>query len=191
MSAPPAPLPPAAAPALLTADEFAARYAHVHAELVKGVVKECPMTGFKVGTICVTIGVLIYNHVKAHDLGHVASNDTWVHTGSNPDTVRGADVLFISYERLPKGDVGDSYLTVAPDLVVEVKSPSDRWNDLFVKVGEYLGAGVRVVVLVDPATESVSVYRMEDGQRTLGINDTLTLPDVLPGFSMPVAHLFA
>lgn len=191
MSAPPAPLPTTAPPALLTADEFAARYANIHAELVKGVVKEYLVPGLKHGFICSRVDRLLGNHVEAHDLGRVMSNDTWVRTGSNPDTVRGADILYISYERLPKGPLAAGYLTISPDLVVEVKSPSDRWNDLFIKVGEYLGIGVRVVVIVDPATESVSVYRMEDGQRTLGVNDTLTLPDVLPGFSVPVAGLFA
>src|SRR3954469_14702650 len=125
---------------LLTAAEFTARYENVHAELVQGVVKEVPMAGSKHGKICITIGALIYNHVDAHDLGHVMSNDTWIQTGSNPDTVRGADIFFISYERLPKGAVPDGIGQVAPELVVEVRSPSDRWTDIIAKVLEYLRA---------------------------------------------------
>ena len=78
-----------------------------------------------------------------------------------------------------------------PELIVEVKSPTDRWGDLFVKVGEYLKAGVLVVVLLDPISRSVSIYRDEARQEILGEADTLVLPDILPGFSVPVARLFA
>jgi Uma2 family endonuclease len=142
-------LPPAAAPAapvpapkLLTADEFTARYANVHAELIKGVVKEYPVPWPKHGFICLTIGRLIGNHVDAKDLGRVAANDSWIRTGTNPDTVRGGDVCFFGYDRLPKGPVPEGLLAVVPDLVVEVRSPSDRWHHIFTRVGEYLGAGV-------------------------------------------------
>jgi Uma2 family endonuclease len=76
-------------------------------------------------------------------------------------------------------------------MVAEVKSPSDTWSELFIKVGEYLGAGVRVVVVVDPERVTVSTYRPGGEQEILREADTLTLPDVLPGFSVPVARLFA
>lgn len=187
-SAPTAPAPP---PALLTADEFTARYANVHAELIKGVVKEYPAPWPKHGFICLTIGRLIGNHVEAHDLGRVAANDSWIQTSSNPDTVRGGDVCFFGYARLPKGSVPEGLLPVVPDLVVEVRSPTDRWNDIFIKVGEYLTAGVRVVVVLDPATTSASVYRADEFQQIFHNGDTLTLPDVLPDFSVVVSRLFA
>jgi Uma2 family endonuclease len=182
---------PAAPPALLTAAEFTARYANIHAELVKGIVQEYPVPFPEHGFICLTIGRLIGNHVVAHDLGRVASNDSWVQTGHNPDTVRGGDICYFSYERLPKGKVPNGLLPVAPDLVVEVRSPTDRWNGIFVKVGEYLGAGVRVVVVLDPATTSASVYRAEELQQIFHNGDQLTLPDVLPGFSAVVSGIFA
>jgi Uma2 family endonuclease len=185
------PTPPAAPAALLTAEEFMARYGNVRAELVKGVVKEYPVPGFKHGVVCLKIGRLISNHVEANNLGLVASNDTWIRTGSNPDTVRGADVLFISYERLPKGEVPEGLPPVAPDLVVEVRSPSDRWTEMVAKMLEYLKAGVRVVVILDPRTTSASVYRdAEEFQQIFHNGDSLTLPDVLPGFSVTVSSLF-
>lgn len=108
MSATPQPTPAATIP--MTADEFMARYAHVHAELVRGVVKEYPVPWPKHGKICLTIGRLIGNHVEEHDLGHVMSNDSWIRTGSNPDTIRGGDICFFSYDRLPKGDVPEGLL---------------------------------------------------------------------------------
>lgn len=191
MSTLPATVTPAAPPVLMTADEFTARYVNVHAELIKGVVKEYPVAWPKHGKICLTIGRLIGNHVETHDLGHVMSNDSWIRTGTNPDSVRGGDICFFSYTRLPKGPVPEGLLPVVPDLVVEVRSPSDRWHDIFIKVGEYLAAGVRAVLVLDPATTSASVYRSDEFQQIHYNGDSLTLPDVLPGFSVVVSRLFA
>lgn len=181
----------AAPPAtLLTADEFAARYAHVHAELVAGVVQECPMPHQKHGKVCASISYYLNQIAIPGDLGHVTSNDSWVRTGTNPDSVRGGDVCYFSYERLPKGEVPDGLLPVAPDLVVEVRSPSEYWTDVFTKVIEYLKAGVRVVVVLDPKTATASVYRPDELQQIFHNSDPLILPDVLPGFSVPVERLF-
>jgi Uma2 family endonuclease len=176
---------------LMTADEFITRHANVHAELIKGIVEEYPVPFFKHGMICMEIAWLLKNPVFQNDLGRVAPNDSWIKTGSNPDTVRGADVCFFSYDRLPKGEVPEGLLPNPPDLVIEVRSPSDRWNDLFIKVGEYLKTGVRVVVVLDPSSTTASVYRDDEIQQVLHNSDPLTLPDVLPGFSVPVDRLFA
>ncbi len=117
------------------------------------------------------------------------SNDSFVQTGS--DTVREADVLFYSYERLPRDQPVPAGLhTVAPDLVVEIKSPSDSWIDLLTKVIEYLKVEVRVVVLIDPVKRTVSIYRADD-QQILGTSELLTLNDVSPGFAVPVQQLFS
>jgi Uma2 family endonuclease len=174
----------------LSIDEFLARHAGTPgAELLQGVVKEPPMPWPKHGMIGLHIGSLIFQHATLHDLGRVASNDSFVQTG--PDTVRGGDVCFWSYERLPRGPVPKGLLPVAPDLVVEVKSASETWTDLFGKVVEYLKAGVRVVVLLDPESATASVYHPDELQRTLHNGDELSLPDVLPGFAVPVNRLFA
>ena len=157
-------------------------------ELVKGVLKEVLMGGLNHGMICARTTILIGMHVEAHDLGRVMSNDSYVQTG--PDTVRGADVLFYSWERLPKGrPVPAGVHELPPDLTVEVKSPTDTWVEVFTKVVEYLKVGVRVVVVVDPGKSTVSAYRGDD-QDVLRVGDVLTLPDVLPAFSVPVARFF-
>ncbi|MBY0231007.1 MAG: Uma2 family endonuclease, partial [Gemmataceae bacterium] len=93
--------------------------------------------------------------------------------------------------RLPRGLVPGGDLGLVPDLVGEVKSPSDRWGEVFAKIGEYLEAGVRVVVVADAESMTVSLYRQWAVQEILREGDTLTIPDVLPGFSVPVARLFA
>lgn len=183
--------PASSPPALLTAAEFAARYENAHVELVKGVVKEYPVPTQNHGHICLEIAYRIKAHVVANDRGYVTSNDSWVVTGTNPDTVRGGDVCYFSYERLPRGGMPPGLFPTPPDLVVEVRSLSDRWNDVFLKVGEYLGAGVRVVVVLDPTTASASVYRADELQQIFHNGDELSLPDVLPGFAVPVSRLFA
>jgi Uma2 family endonuclease len=183
-------LPPVAPAALLIAEEFVRLYPDHYVELVKGVVQEMPVPTMQHGKICMTIGYLIMDHAFKHDIGHVMSNDSFVKTRSNPDSVRGADICFISYERLPRGKAPGGLIDVAPDLVVEVRSPSNNWGGVFAKVGDYLEAGVRVVIILDDASGSASVYRAEEFQQIFHNGDELTVPDVLPGFAVAVHRLF-
>ncbi len=181
----PGPLPPP-----VTAVEFARLYASRRAELVKGVVKELPMPWPKHGKICAEVTWLLRNYIEQHRNGHVMSNDSFVQTRSNPDSVRGPDVCYYSYARLPQGAVPEGILPVAPDLVVEVRSPSDTWTEMFAKVAEYLGAGVRAVIVLDAATQTASVYRGDALQQTFEASQELTVPEVLPGFTVMVQRLF-
>lgn len=186
---------------LLTVEEFLATYGHCSGvELVRGRVVWAGrptqtaaggffMPEFKHGVVSQRVAKAVSAFVDANHLGWVAINDTFVTVDPRDGTVRGADVLFVSFGRLPDGPIPDQ-LTVPPDLVIEVRSPTDRWSQLFGKVGEYLTAGVTVVVVIDPTTETVSVYRDDGKQQILTTADTLTLPDVLPGFSAPVGPLF-
>lgn len=182
--------PPAPPTTLLTAAEFTARYERLHAELVQGVVKEFPGFWGMHGRVCWNIGHLIGDYLDAHNLGHAMTDGSWIQTGTDPDTVRGGDVCFFSYERLPRGEIPEGLLSVVPNLVVEVLSPSDRWGDIIAKVGEYLTSGVLVVVVLDPATASASVYRDDELLQIFHNGDALVLPDVLPGFTVPVERLF-
>lgn len=184
----PGPLP---APPLLTAEEFAERYADDRAELIDGVVRELPMAMPKHGKICVRASAYLMIYADANDCGHAMSNDSFVKTKRDPDRVRGADVCFFSYGRLPRGEVPDGLLPALPDLVVEVRSPSDTWSEVFVNVGEYLAAGVRAVVVIDDVSKSASVYRPDAVQQTLYQTQELTIPDILHGFAAPVEKFFA
>jgi Uma2 family endonuclease len=183
----------------LTVAEFLKKYGHCPGvELVRGKVVwagrpsgaagGCLMPEFKHGVICKRVARAIDDFVTANKLGWVAINDTFVTVSEEDETVRGADVLYVSYARLPAGPIPDD-LRVPPELVAEVRSPADRWGQLFAKIGEYLAAGVLAVVVVDPNTETVSVYR-DAGQQILTTADTLTLPDVLPGIAVPVKAFF-
>jgi len=179
-------------PAQLTAEEFAQLPdSGRRTELVRGQVVEVPMPPPKRGSYCWRISRSIGNFVEDHGLGWVMTNDSWVKTERGPDTVRGADLVFWSYERLPKGDLPEGVIPIAPDLVVEVRSPSERWTNVFAKVLEYLNAGVRVACILDPATETFSVYRADEIQQILTVDDDFTLPDVLPEFRVRVGQFFA
>ncbi|MGL4553342.1 MAG: Uma2 family endonuclease, partial [Gemmataceae bacterium] len=156
------------APARLSIEQFAALYDGAHVELVNGFVKECPMVTPKHGFVCMEIAWLLKNYLDVNDLGRIATNDSWVRTG--PDSVRGGDVCFFSYQRLARGAVPDGVLAAVPDLVVEVRSPSERWTEVFAKVIECIKGGVRVVVVLDPGSATASVYRDEE-QRVFRVGD--------------------
>jgi Uma2 family endonuclease len=182
---------PPAAPPLMTAEEFVRLHGDESGvELVKGRVVRLPMPGATHGEVRLTAGALIREVVKAAGLGRVMANDTFVRTG--PDTYRGADVCYISYARLPKEQpTPKGPLEIPPDLVIEVRSPTDRTGDIQIKVGEYLNAGVTVVVILDPAIEAAAVYRQtDDFPQRMHNGDELALPDVLPGLAVPVRRFF-
>jgi Uma2 family endonuclease len=183
------PTPTTTQPTLLTAEEFARQYGGEDVELIDGQVEPIPMPKVRHGQVCFTAAFLIGGYIQQHDLGVVCSNDTFVLTRRNPDRVRGADVCYWRKDRVPSGELPD-LLPDPPDLVVEVRSPSDTWTKAFAEVIEYLEAGVRVVVLIDPDTATASVYRPDELQQIHDNGDELTLPDVLPGFSVPVKKFF-
>ncbi len=185
-----APVQPVPPPGLMTADEFAQRHGGEYVELVKGQVKELPMPFPKHGKICFKAARYFGNFIEERDLGHVMTNDSFVVTRRNPDTVRGSDVCYWSYDRLPKGAVPDGLITIPPDLVLEVRSPSERWTEVFAKILEYLDAGVRVAILLDSPSATASVYRRDEIQQIFDNGDELILPDVLPGFAIPVRQFF-
>jgi Uma2 family endonuclease len=179
------------AEAILTAEQYLALPDDGRqTELVRGRVVEVPPANFRHGVLCNRIGRLVGNFVEDRNLGWVINNDAGVITRRDPDSVRGPDVAFFSYARVPKDQTPEGYPSVAPELVFEVRSPSDRWSAINAKAGEYLGAGVVVVCVLDPETESVGVYTENEFPRRLTIDEELTLPEVFPDFRVPVRRFF-
>jgi len=143
------------------------------------------------GYVCDNAALIICGFVKEHDLGYPVTNDAGIITARNPDTLRGADLAFYSYQRIPKGTLAKKgYVDVAPDLVVEVKSPTDRWKDILAKVAEYLNVGVAIVCVLDPERSTVTLYRPDHPEEKLTADDVLTLPGVMEGFSVLVRKFF-
>jgi Uma2 family endonuclease len=175
---------------LLTAQDFARLPDRgIPTELVRGRVVTMNVPAPRHGQICSKIDRLVGNFADEHRLGHLVVNESGIVTEHDPDTVRGADVAFYSYSRVPPGPFPSGYLDVLPEVVFEVRSPTDRWPQVLTKVGEYLEAGVGVVCVLDQVSESLQVYRADELPRTLHGEDELTLPDVLPGFGVAV-HCF-
>jgi Uma2 family endonuclease len=177
---------------LLTAEEYLLTSTDGQpTELVRGRVVMMNMPGFDHGAICMNIGRHLGNYADEHDLGRVISNDAGIITERDPDSVRGADVAFYSFARVPKaGRRPRGYPKVAPELVFEVRSPSDRQSAILEKVAEYLKAGVQVVCAVEPDDETVRVYYPDRAAVTLTNDKELTGFDFLPGFSLPIRRVF-
>ncbi|MFO0949955.1 MAG: Uma2 family endonuclease [Isosphaeraceae bacterium] len=183
--------PPQAGERLLTAEEFARRPDPGHPEeLVKGRVVAMPPPRARHGQVCAQLVFLLRLYLQDRDLGHVLSNDSGVVTERGPDSVRGPDVSYYAYAKLPKGPLPNEYPGVPPDAVFEVLSPHDRWLKVLAKVAEFLEAGVGVVVVLDPERRVVQVFEPNQPVRSLAEGDVLTLPDVLPEFRVALARLF-
>ena len=175
----------------LTVAEFVARHADDRVELVRGVVVDLPPAYADQGRTCCLIGYGIFSWVVTHDLGTAASNNSWVKTHASPDSIRGPDICFFSYSRIPRGPIPRGILDVVPELVVEVLSREEPRAPMRAKVAEYLDAGIKAVIVVHPENESIVVHRTGQKPRSFGRADMLTVPDVLPGFTFPVARLFS
>lgn len=159
-------------------------------ELVRGRVVEMNVPAPRHGEICANITTLINPYVRGKGMGRIVSNDGGILTERDPDTVRGGDVAYYSYNRVPQGPLPEGYLDVVPELVFEVRSPTERWPRLITKAGEYLEAGVSVVCLLDQVSETVQVYRADELPRTLDADDELHLPDILGDLRIAVGRFF-
>ena len=137
------------------------------------------------------VGWRLAQHVQTNGLGQVYAAETGFKLASNPDTVRAPDAAFIRRERLDEGKSVEGYWPGAPDLAVEVISPDDRYTEVEEKVFDWLDAGARMVIVINPRKHSVSVYRSRSDIAVLTESDSLDGGDVVPGWRVPVKDLFA
>lgn len=158
-------------------------------ELIRGEIKRLMPTGHLHGYIETIIASLLLAFVQSRQLGRVLSGEVGIYTRRKPDTVRGADVVYISQERLAQTQ-SEGYLTVAPELVVEVMSPGDTWTEVQEKVQEYFAVGVQLMWVIDPRLKQIHVYRSADEAIRLTVHDELTGDDLLPGFAVRVSQIF-
>ncbi len=126
-------------------------------EVIDGEVKELAPTGFEHGESELDLGTFLRSKLKGK--GYVAVGEVGIVTSKNPLRIRSADVVYISKERSPEKPKG--ILTTAPDLVVEVVSPSNTYTEMEEKVYDYLSAGVDRVSLVDPHIKKASLFKRE------------------------------
>jgi Uma2 family endonuclease len=127
--------------------------------------------------------------VTAEELfGYPGSREYELRRG--PDTVRGPDVSFLSRDRLAPDAIPDQFIPGAPDLAVEIVSPSSRWYEVEEKISDYFAGGARTVWVVDPAVRRAVVRYPDRPPRVVMDRDSLDGEDVVPGFTLAVAELF-
>lgn len=176
---------------LLTADDLLRLYSEgVRGELIRGEFCETVSAGQDHGKFVANITILVGSFVKAGKLGSVMASDSGVQLEWDPDTVREPDFAFISAEREPLGTSVPGYSQTTPDLVVEIKSPSDSRRAFTDKLRMWLSHGVRVAWGVVPETRTVEIHVSGGATTVLTDADTLDGGEVLPGFTCAVSEIF-
>ncbi|MCY3880650.1 MAG: Uma2 family endonuclease [Chloroflexi bacterium] len=176
---------------LMTAADLLRLYSEgVRGELIRGVLCETMPTGHEHGKIVLNLGSALHSFVTPRGLGTLVASDSGVWLERDPDTVREPDIAFTSSDRISIDERVTGYAPVAPDLVVEVVSPSDNRREVHDKAHMWLNHGVRLVWVVQPETRTVDVYRSDEAIVTLGEQDALDGLDVLPGFACDMSAVF-
>ena len=160
-------------------------------ELVEGEIIEMSKPSGLHGQITMRLGAKLFHFAEENGLGIVTAAETGFILERNPDggdTVRGLDIGFIRGANAP-AVLPDHLLDVAPDLAVEVISPSNKVADMHRKIRQLLAAGAALIWIVHPETRTVEVHT-RSGAITLEGDDMLSGSDVLPGFEIPVREIF-
>ena len=175
----------------MTVDEFlVAQVPDGKVELVRGELRVIPPPGAPHGKVESNLFLLLGVHVKVNSLGSVFGDTFGYILTELPRTVRVPDVSFVRAERLPREGLGPGLLRLAPDLAVEVLSPSESWSELEEKLADYTTAGTRLIWVVDPARRTVMILNQTHPVKWLQEADVLDGGDVVPGFSCKVAEIF-
>lgn len=175
---------------LMTAEEFLVYPLDTKAELVRGELRMIPPPGGQHGRVATNVVQLLSFFTKPRGIGMVFADGVGYELRPLPHTVRVPDASFVRAGRIPAAGIGPGFLPFAPDIAVEVLSPSDAASDLDEKVDDYLVSGTSLVWIIDPVRRSVTVIAADAPQRTLRENDTMSGGNVLPEFSCKVAEIF-
>lgn len=177
------------------ADLFALADHEYHYELVRGdLIMMSPASPVQ-GRYAARLGSALQSYVEDHNLGEVYTAEPGFilqpETETEPDpVVRAPDVAFVRTERIPPADQQAGFWPLAPDLAVEVISPSETAKSIQQKVEDYLAAGTRMIWLVYPDSKIVVEYQPRAQIRQYGIEDSLAGGEVLPGFAYALGRLF-
>lgn len=156
-------------------------------ELVQGVVVREPRPGRAHGVVQAELAYRLKAWAKTH--GAEVTVESGYILSEEPATLRGPDVAVVLERRSAEDEPG-GWLRDAPDVAVEVLSPSDTSSATQRKVLEYLEANGQLVWIVDPDACTVTVHRPDGSANILREHQTLTGEDVLLGFSVEVREIF-
>ncbi len=174
---------------LITGEELLTDGDSGSCELIAGRIVEMGPTGDEHGFVEFNLGAELRAFVHKRKLGWVLGGEVGIYIRRNPDNVRAADIVFVSYEKLPR--LTGNYLSVAPELVVEVMSPNDRWEKVRDKLADYFSIGIEQVWVVEPSNRKLLVYRSSTDIREYSEGDTFVSEGVLERFTLVVASLFS
>jgi len=158
-------------------------------ELVEGEVVESMPPGAVHGIVAARTSYLLENWARGGPGGFVGVESGFVLRRS-PDVVRAPDVFYVRRERIPAAGVPEAFWELAPDLTVEVVSPSEGAEEIREKVRDYLEAGTPLVWEIYSRIREVVAHTPDGLARAYGGGDTLGGFDALPGFACDVAELF-
>lgn len=158
-------------------------------ELVDGEIILMSPSGLESDEVALEIGRQLANWVRPRKLGRVAGSSAGFKLPNASGDVRAPDCSFIQADRLRRTTQG--FVQLIPDLSFEVASKSDSLTKQREKVRNYLDLGMKVGVVVDPRSQTVEVYRPGQAAIVLSNGDTLTVPELLPGWKMEVASIWA
>ncbi len=176
---------------LLTADDLSAMGDRAsRKELQEGELVDMSPAFSPHGVVASNIAFLVSRFVREQGQGKCFVAETGFLVAQDPDTVRAPDFAYVSTERLPGGKVPDGYFPGAPDLAVEVLSPSESASQIGRKIREYFAAGARAVWVADPESRTLRAYSDPTESKTYTIDDELLGGDVLPGFRCRVGEFF-
>ena len=133
----------------------------------------------------------IGSYVEEHELGEAYTAEPGFELEAEPLTIRAPDVAFVRRDRIPLEGEPEGFWAIAPDLVIEIVSPSEMARQVHERVADYLRAGMRLLWLVYPASQTVMEYRPPMEAQRLTVEDDLDGGDVVPGFRCPLKRLFA
>lgn len=160
-------------------------------ELIAGELITMSPAGHTHGRVAARLLARLAPFIEQQGLGETYAAETGFLLRRNPDTVRAPDFAFVEAERVRSLAVSpEGFFPGAPDLAVEVVSPSDAYTDVEQKVAEWLGCGARTVVVIDPQRKVATVHRSKVEVNSFDISETLTPPELFPGWSLPLAELF-
>ena len=163
----------------------------MRSELVKGELRTMPPAGHQHGMIAMLISIPLGQYILENKLGMIYAAETGFIVARNPDTVRAPDASFVRQEVIDRYGESEGYWPTAPDLAIEVISPHDIYLEVEEKVFEWLEAGVRMVITINPRKKLVTVYRSLLEVKILTENDVLDGADVVPGWQLPIRKLFS
>lgn len=132
---------------------------------------------------------LLQTFLDKHPLG-VAGQELGCILARDPDVVLAPDVLFIRFPRIAAGPLPEKFFDGAPDIAVEVLSPSDTWQEIETKALKYVNHGTSLAWIINPRTQTVTIYKPGPFTLLLKITDTISGESTLPGFSAPLTDFF-